>query len=232
MTQSPDPSKETFEDFIQSFFYGSRSDMSFKFLEHLSEEDSSDFLCALFRDIIDALDDNDLKIIKKRLVQGQIKGYEKQANFDYDNGPFHRPQNSLPQMKIALFTSSGHFMKSDPPTYLGIPDMTQAQAEEHIFDFLKEEPVLSKIPLDASPDQLTAIHGGYDTRASRKDPNVAFPWQILKEFQKTGVIKDLTKYAYSFVGACSQKRLIKKTLPRWEEELSKESPDAVLLVPV
>ncbi|MBW2682526.1 MAG: hypothetical protein JRC69_03075, partial [Deltaproteobacteria bacterium] len=43
---------ETFEEFRKSFFYGSRSDMSFKFLDHLSDEQGADFLQKLFRDVI------------------------------------------------------------------------------------------------------------------------------------------------------------------------------------
>jgi hypothetical protein len=43
-----DPIPESFEGFKNSFSYGSRTDMNFKFLKNLSEEDAAQF----FQDLL------------------------------------------------------------------------------------------------------------------------------------------------------------------------------------
>ena len=53
---NPPEHQETFESFKKSFFYGSRSDMSFKFLAHLSDDQASDFFTGLLARIVDAYD--------------------------------------------------------------------------------------------------------------------------------------------------------------------------------
>ncbi len=224
--------KELFEDFIKSFFYGRRSDLSFKFMSDLSAEDASLFLQNLFKDIVDSIDSNDFSQIKQRLLEGQVQGYKEQKNFEYDTGPFQPLDKPVSGLKLSLITSSGHFVKGNDPKPLGIENMTQAEAENRIFDFLKEAPQLSEIPFDTDPCDLTVRHGGYDIRGALKDPNVSFPYQRMVELKNQGVFADLTPNAYSFVGACSQKRLLKKILPLWVEQFKALNVDAIVLVPV
>ncbi|MBU1340332.1 MAG: glycine/betaine/sarcosine/D-proline family reductase selenoprotein B [Proteobacteria bacterium] len=223
---------ESFETFIKSFFYGNRSDLSFKFMSDLTSEDASIFIQNLFRDIVDAIDDGDLSKVRQRMLQGQIQGYKHQKNFEYDHGPFHPLKKPLSSMKLTLLTSSGHFLKGYDPMPLGVENMTQAEAERRVFDFLKEEPCLSEIPFESTPEDLMVRHGGYDIRAALKDPNVSFPFQRMVELRAEGVFKELTSNAYSFVGACSQKRLLTKTLPDWVDRFVGLGVDAVVLVPV
>jgi len=223
---------ESFESFIKSFFYGSRSDLSFKFLSDLAVDDASIFIQDLFKDIIDSLDDGDLERLKQRMLQGQIKGYKEQKNFGYDDGPFHPVKESLSSLKLSLLTSSGHFLKGCDPKPLGVEDMTQEEAERRVFDFLKEAPQLSEVPFNSKPFDLMVRHGGYDIRAAQKDPNISFPYQRMINLKDQGVFADLTASAYSFVGACSQMRLLKKTLPGWVDKFIALGVDAVVLVPV
>jgi hypothetical protein len=224
--------KETFESFITSFFYGSRSDLSFKFMSDLSTQSASEFLQHLFKDIIDGIDSNDITILKKRMLQGQIQGYKEQKNFNYDQGPFLNVEKPLSALKVTLLTSSGHFVKGDDPTPLGMADMTQEDAERRIFEFLKEAPTLSEIPFQTDPGNLRVRHGGYDIRGAKKDPNVSFPYQRMVELKTNGLFADLSACAYSFVGACSQKRLLKQILPEWVNKFQELAVDAVVLVPV
>ena len=74
--------------------------------------------------------------------------------------------------------------------------------------------------------------GGYDIRAAQDDPNVVFPAKRLRELKKEGVIGKLASKAYSFVGACSQKVLLKKVAPQWVTMFMQQKIDAALLVPV
>jgi len=224
--------QESFEAFIKSFFYGKRTDLSFKFMSDLAVEDASTFIQNLFKDIIDSLDDKDLSIIRQRMLQGQIEGYKEQKNFEYNDGPFHPFKKPLSSIKLSLLTSSGHFLKGRDPKPFGVENMSQGEAVRRVFDFLKEEPQLSEIPFDSNPKDLTVRHGGYDIRAALKDPNVSFPYQRMVNLKDQEVFAELTSNAYSFVGACSQKRLLKKTLPDWVDKFVDLGIDAVVLVPV
>ncbi len=224
--------KETFEAFIKSFFYGKRSDLSFKFMSDLSLDEASLFIQSLFWDIMESLDDKDFSRLKRRMMQGQIQGYREQKNFEYDNGPFHPLKKPLPSLTLSLLTSSGHFLKGHDPKPLGVEQMTQEEAERRVFDFLKEEPHLSEIPFDSNPADLVVRHGGYDIRAALKDPNVSFPFQRMVKLKEQGAFKKLTSNAYSFVGACSQKRLLKHALPVWVEKIKALGVDAMVLAPV
>ncbi|MBU0464783.1 MAG: glycine/betaine/sarcosine/D-proline family reductase selenoprotein B [Proteobacteria bacterium] len=223
---------ESFESFIKSFFYGRRSDLSFKFMSELPLEDASTFIQNLFKETIDSLDDGDFSRVKQIVLQGQIQGYKKQKNFEYDQGPFHPLEKPVSALKLSLLTSSGHFLKGSDPMPLGVENMTQEEAERRVFDFLKEEPQLSEIPFGSLPEDLMLRHGGYDIRAAAKDPNVSFPYQRMVTLKDQRVFKALTPSAYSFVGACSQKRLLKKTLPDWVKKFLDQGTDAVVLVPV
>lgn len=223
---------ESFESFIKSFFYGKRSDLSFKFLSDLTLEDASAFIQKLFKETIDSLDDGDFSRVKQRILQGQIQGYKEQKNFEYDQGPFHPLKKPVSALKLSLLTSSGHFLKGYDPMPLGVKNMSQEEAERRVFDFLKEEPQLSDIPFDSLPEDLMVRHGGYDIRAAAKDPNVSFPYQRMAALKDQGVFKDLTPSAYSFAGTCSQKKLLKKTLPVWVKKFIEQETDAAVLVPV
>ena len=121
----------------------------------------------------------------------------------------------LSDARLMLLTSSGHFVKGDDPNPLGVEQMTQTQAEQQIMSFIKKAPVLSTIPVDTPTDRLVVRHGGYDVRGARRDPNVSLPLQRLRELAADGVFAGLSDPVYSFVGACSQVRLLKKDGPDW-----------------
>jgi len=55
---------------------------------------------------------------------------------------------------------------------------------------------------------------------------------LLREFAQEGRIGELAAHAYSFVGACAQTPLLKRTGPKWVERLQAAAIDAVVLVPV
>ncbi len=54
----------------------------------------------------------------------------------------------------------------------------------------------------------------------------------MRELEASGVFSSLHPAAYSFVGACSQGRLVKNILPEWVRRLEATGVDVVLLVPV
>ncbi len=173
--------KESFEEFRKSFFYGSRSDMTFKFLDLLDDDAGAEFLCKLFRTVTYSLDTGDLDQLKKVMLQGQTAAHAHPQNFIYEDGPFTPLGKKVQLSKLTMLTSSGHFKGSDDPQPFGVLNMSQKEAEERIFDFLRIEPTLSKVPFSIEPEDLRVRHGGYDVSATLQDPNVTFPWQRLKE---------------------------------------------------
>jgi len=224
--------QETFESFKNSFFYGSRTNMNFKFLEHLPESEADLFLQGLLKHLGEAYDRADYSRVTAHIIGGQLKAYEHEKGFTYEDGPFAPLSKPLSELRLALLTSSGHFVEGEDPEPLGVNNMTQDEAMRRISDFLKEEPQLSSIPIDTPGDQLCVRHGGYDICGSERDYNATLPIGRLRELEKEGAIGELASPAYSFVGACSQKRLLTKTGPRWIAQLQEQKFDAVLLVPV
>lgn len=225
-------SRETFEEFRKSFFYGSRSDLSFKFLDHLTDEQASELIQKLFRHVITAIDTGETEPLKQAMLEGQSVANSQPSGFIYNKGPFTSFTKDPAGAKLTMLTSSGHFPEDRDPEPFGTKGMSQEEAEKRIFDFIKEKPVLTEIPFSLAPDKLRVRHGGYDIRATLQDHNVTFPWQRVKELLEEGVIGELTDCAYSFVGACSQKRLMKEVIPEWVRLMKNNGVDGVLLVPV
>jgi len=226
------PANESFEEFKNSFSYGSRSDMNFKFLKNLSNEDASRFFRGLLWKLGDAMDDGNFDRLIEHIFQTQALGYAGPGRYIYETGPFTPVTKPVSELRLALFTSSGHFVEGDDPKPFGVENLTQQEAEVRINDFLKEEPQLSRIPLDTPEDKLRVRHGGYDIRGALADPNVNFPITRLKELRDEGHLNQLHSSAYSFVGACSQLRLLNHTAPMWARLLEEQRIEAVLLVPV
>ena len=224
--------QETIEDFKKSFFYGSRSDLNFKFLSKLSDEEAGNFFQELLQNIAKVYDTDSLENLFNLVLRTQEASYSKETVFTYETGPFTAMAKPLSQSNVLLLTSSGHFIKGDDPKPLGIDNMSQQEAERKIMKFLKEEPVLSAIPKDTPIAELMIRHGGYDISGAKKDPNVAFPLDLFRELEQKKMIGSLAETAFSFVGACSQKRLIKTTGPRWVKKLKNMNIDAAFLVPL
>ena len=227
------PKPESFEEFKKSFSYGTRTDLNFKFLAKLSDDQGAQFFQDLLSKIGTAFDDGNFTQIVEHVCKWQEKAYSSEdKKFTYDDGPFTPFQKNLSESRLALITSTGHFVEGNDPEPLGTNNMAQQEAIERIMEFIKEAPQLSTIPVDTPEETLRVRHGGYDIHGVQADPNVAFPLSRLLELEHEGVIGRLTRQAYSFVGACSQKRLLKQTGPQWIEIFKQQPIDAALLVPV
>ena len=226
------PPAETFEEFKNSFSYGSRSDMNFKFLKGLPEADAARFLQELLWKLGDSLNDGNMDRIAAHILAGQAQAYAGAGRFAYDEAPFTPLSRPVSELRLALVTSSGHFLAGDDPRPFGIENMTQEEAQARITEFSKEEPKLSEIPLGTPAEMLRVRHPGYDVRAAQADPNVNFPITRLREMQSEGNIGELFPVAYSFVGTTSQIRLQKHVGPEWVRMFQKNAIDAVVMVPV
>ena len=215
--------------------YGKRSDLSFKFLPRFEEAGVGDAVASMLREVGSVFDTGDPTDLIDLVIRLQVDGYQSRPlieQYQYDAGPFSRPDRPVAESQVTLLTSSGHFAAGDDPMPFAVESMTQVEAEERIFDFIKEAPTLSEVPLATPADLIEVRHGGYDTRGSRADHNVCFPTDRLRELEADGVIGSLHDPAYSFVGACAQTRVIKETGPEWADRLKSAGSEVVLLVPV
>lgn len=229
---------ETIEQLRMSFSYGSRSNLNFKYLRDLSDTEFGDFLEELFGAIATTANDGDADRVVDVAYRWQVHGYAGHlgdpANFPHrhDDTPIAKLAKPLSECRVALLTSSGHFVEGDDPEPFGEVGMTQAQAEARIIDFIRDAPTLSAIPVDTPPDRLRVRHGGYPIAAAAEDHQVALPIGHLRALADDGVIGELAPTAYSFVGATSQARLRKGVGSAWAQQLRDDGVDAVLLVPV
>lgn len=232
MTDNHDP-KETFEEFKDSFSYGSRPDLNFKFMKSFSESDGATFLQTLLWKISDAINADDLSTLREHVIQGQTDAYMSgNPKWTYDDGYFAPLQKPIAESRVALLTSSGHFVKGDDPQPFGHADLSQAESIDMIDEFLKTPPTLSEIPVDTPSENITVRHPGYDIRGAQLDHNVNLPIQPLQRLADEGIIGDLHHTAYTFVGACSQLRLRSKIAPQWAQMFKYNQIDLAILVPV
>ena len=227
------PKTESFEDFKKSFSYGSRTDLNFKFLANLADDKAAQFFQDLLWKLGDAFDDGNFAPIVEHVCAWQKQAYfGTDKKFTYDDGPFTPLPKPVSDSRLALITSTGHFVDGQDPEPLGVKNMTQQEAIEKIVDFVKAAPQLSVLPVDTPENKLRVRHGGYDIRGVQADPNVAFPLKRLRELEREGAVGQLAPHAFSFVGACSQKRLLTQTGPQWVEIFKEQPTDAAILVPV
>jgi hypothetical protein len=229
MSEQTNP--ETFAEFKTSFSYGSRTDLNFKFLKGLPEAEAAQFFQDLLWKLGDFLDDGDASRLANHVRDWQAQGYAAPTSWAYDDSPFTPLTKPLNQTRLALITSSGHFVAGHDPEPFGVPDMSQEEAAKRISEFLREQPGLSAIPVATTPEALRVRHGGYDIRGAQADHNVVLPLERLRDLAAEGVL-DLHDTAYSFVGATAQNRLMKDAGPQWVSQFLEEGIEAALLVPV
>lgn len=227
---------ETLEEFKNSFSYGSRADLTFKFLKGLSTEDAGEFLRLLLHEVGESFDTGDVGAIHRLVHDWQVAAYtpapDATRTYVYDDAPFTPLQRPLAESRVGLLTSSGHFAADDDPRPFGVENMTQDEARDRIQEFLRTTPELSAFPSTIDHDDLRVRHGGYDIRSAAVDADVSLPLTPLHTLAETGRIGEVAPLTYSFTGATSQGRLRKEALPGWVERLHDDDIDVLLLVPV
>lgn len=226
------PQTESLAEFKDSFAYGTRTDLNFKFLKSLPDQAAAEFFRLLLVKLGASLDDGDFGRLIDHVLEWQAKGYAEAKQFAYDDGPFTALVKPLSATRMTLVSSSGHFVADDDPRPLGISDMTQEMAVAKIMEMIKAPPTLSAIPFDTPPQRLRVRHGGYDIRGALADHNVVLPLDGLRQLQAEGNIGALADTAYAFMGVCSQIRLLKQSGPQWVALLQEKEVEALLLVPV
>lgn len=133
--------------------------------------------------------------------------------------PLPKPLNAL---TVALVTSAGISLKSDPPF-----DMEREKKEPTWGD-----PSYRKIPKGTGSTDTHVNHLHINTDHILADINVILPLDRMEELSKEGIIGDLAPTAYSFYGFQWESRSFLKTaIAPMIESMKDENVDAVLLTP-
>ena len=149
----------------------------------------------------------------------KLKGEEFTTEYPmpaFDRVAPNKAIKDLSKAKIALVTSGGIVPKGNP---------------DHIKK--KNASKFGKYSLEgfeklSSSDHQTA-HGGYDPVYANDDPNRVLPVDVMREFEKEGVIGELHKYYYATVGNGTSVANAKKYASTFAKELVADGVDAVIL---
>lgn len=133
--------------------------------------------------------------------------------------PWMPSTKDLKKCKIALLTTAGVHLKSQPPFNMSDPD---------------GDPTYREIPLNTPNSELMITHDYYDHKDADKDINIVFPIDRLKEMQAVGEIKEIAEINYGMMGHIDEqhiKTLINVIAPEVAKRLKANNVDAVLLTP-
>ncbi len=92
-----------------------------------------------------------------------------------------------------------------------------------------------EIPFDADPSALVDTHRSesFDHDAMRRDPNLAFPLERVRELAGRGRIGSVNHRHWSFMGSITAPgRFVADTLPRMAAAAVEDGVDVALFVPV
>jgi len=133
--------------------------------------------------------------------------------------PMSKP---LSQTTIALVTSAGISLKSDPPF-----DMEREKREP-----LWGDRSFRMIPRGTTEKDIDVNHLHINTTHIKKDINVILPLARMAEFEREKIIGCLSPTAYSFYGFQWQNNdFLKEAIEPISKHMKSENVEAVLLTP-
>jgi D-proline reductase (dithiol) PrdB len=133
--------------------------------------------------------------------------------------PLSKP---LKEATLALVTSAGISLKTDPPF-----DMEREKREATWGDRS-----FRPLPREATEKEIDVNHLHINTGYIKQDINVMLPLARMAELEKEGVIGRLAPTAYSFYGfQWDNTEFLKEAIKPISEKMRVEGVDAVLLTP-
>jgi D-proline reductase (dithiol) PrdB len=149
-----------------------------------------------------------LALIKRRRPDFEFKTFR-----DTPVTPLSKPLNKC---RIALITTGGLHLRTDPPFDLNVKDGDSSYRA---------------IPGDARAGDLHIAHKWYNHKFINADLNCVFPIARMKEYVKKGTIGSLSKDHYSFMGHIYKTDQISRTSKRLGGILKENGVDAAFLTP-
>jgi D-proline reductase (dithiol) PrdB len=120
---------------------------------------------------------------------------------------------------VALVTTAGVHLKSDPPFDMTDPD---------------GDPTFRVLPVDARGDGVAITHKYYDHSAADRDLNVVLPVDRLRELAAEGRVGGVAPRVYSLMGhvdGAHVRTLMQTTAPEVARRLRADGAQAVVLTP-
>ncbi|MBT8341217.1 MAG: hypothetical protein HKP58_15940 [Desulfatitalea sp.] len=144
----------------------------------------------------------------------------KQHRFlEFDDVPWTPFKGDIAESRVALVTTAGVHLKTDPPFNMHDP---------------AGDPSFRQIPADAAPGAWTITHNYYDHSDADLDINVVFPFERLRDLADQGDIGSVGPRHFSFMGHILPPHidtLMTRTAPAAAEALKHDGVDIVLLTP-
>jgi D-proline reductase (dithiol) PrdB len=136
--------------------------------------------------------------------------------------PFTPLSKPLKEATIALVTSAGISLKTDPPF-----DM-EREKKEAIWG----DRSFRAIPKNSTAADVDANHLHINTEYILQDINVILPLARMSEFEQEGIIGRLAPTAYSFYGfQWESTDFLKEAIEPMSKKMREEGVDAVILTP-
>ncbi len=154
--------------------------------------------------------------IERTREQYATLGYPPYQWVENDLAPPFRPLSKpLSESRVGLIASGGIYR-------LG-------QTAFHFKDDISYREIARNTPTR----ELRISHFAYDTTAARRDPNVVFPMQTLRELAAVSRIGELSQTAYTFMGGIYSARKVRSILaPALADRVVADEVDVVVMVPV
>lgn len=137
-----------------------------------------------------------------------------------DPVPFSPLRKPLTEARVALVSSAGFVLPGQEP----------------FDDRMKGgDPTFREIDGDADVTQFIETHRSelFDHEGIRKDPNLAFPLDRMRELARSGAIGSLNTRHFSVMGSITAPgRMLQSSAPEIARRLCEDGVDVALLVPV
>jgi D-proline reductase (dithiol) PrdB len=134
-----------------------------------------------------------------------------------DHVAFHRLSKPLSELRVALATSGGVYVKTQPPF-----DMVSRAGDDSV----------RWIPSDVDSGDLRFAHDHYDHTDADQDPNCMFPLDRLRELAADKVIGSVAAGHVGFMGFVPDPtRFMNERIPQVASRLKQDHVDAVVLSP-
>jgi D-proline reductase (dithiol) PrdB len=133
--------------------------------------------------------------------------------------PFTRMDRPLRDARVALVTTGGIHLRSQPPYDMVNPDGDASFRE---------------IPAEVLLDELVITHKYYDHTDADRDPNVIFPLEHLRNLVRDGVLGSVSPRHFGFMGHIDGPKvaeLVQRGAPEVAGKLKQDGVDCVLLTP-
>ena len=133
--------------------------------------------------------------------------------------PFARLTKPLAECTVALITTGGVHLTSQPPFDMADPDGDAS---------------LREIPSDVALAELTITHDYYNHTSADRDVNVVFPLERIRELAQQGVIGRVAARHFGLMGHIEGKHLVRlqaKTAPEIAAKLRADGVDFAFLTP-